>query len=174
VRPTPRTIDGLEREAAESLEGAFECRHHGVVHVYDDVEHLLGADGGERHDGVTVLDRQAGEPDALLPDQLVVLASALVDLARAAGEREHVLTLAHERADVVARAADHPAYGEQVAPQRDRVVGVLAQPADGHPAASPELGHHEWEVHEAVDGVVADEQDAVVGDAVDAVELGVG
>jgi hypothetical protein len=37
-------------------------------------------------------------------------------------------------------------------------VGVLAETANGEPAALPDLGHHERQVEEAVDGVVADQQ----------------
>jgi hypothetical protein len=52
-------------------------------------------------------------------------------------------------------ATDHRRRREaQVPPDRDRVVGVLAQPADGDPAALPDLGQHERQVEEAVDGVV--------------------
>jgi hypothetical protein len=53
-------------------------------------------------------------------------------------------------------------------------VGVLAQAADGDPAALPDLGHHERQIEEAVDGVVPDQERAVIGQVPDAVELGLG
>jgi len=42
-------------------------------------------------------------------------------------------------ADVVAGAADHPARAENVPPDRDRVVGVVARAAGDDPAALPDL-----------------------------------
>jgi hypothetical protein len=40
-------------------------------------------------------------------------------------------------------------------------MGVLAQAADGEPAVLPDLGHHEGQVQEPIDGVVADQQRAL-------------
>jgi hypothetical protein len=95
----------------------------------------------------------------------------LVDLPPAAREHEHRLPLAHQGPDVVTRAADHPARGQEVAPQRYRVVRVLAESPNGKAAALPDLGHHERQVEEAVDRVVADDQRAVGGHVLEAVEL---
>jgi hypothetical protein len=36
-------------------------------------------------------------------------------------------------------------------------MGVLATATDGEPAVLPDLGHHERQVEEAMDGVIADE-----------------
>src|SRR5271157_5060299 len=46
--------------------------------------------------GMTVLDRQLGEADALPPLQLVLLAAVLVDLARAAGVDQDRLPVVHQ------------------------------------------------------------------------------
>ena len=77
----------------------------------------------------------------------------------------------HQRPDVVTGAANHPAHGQEIAPDRNRVVGVLAKATDGEPAALPDLGHHERQVQEPIDSVVADQQRAVSGQVLDAVEL---
>ena len=142
----------------------------GVVLVDDDVEHLLRADGGEGDDRVAVLDRQASEADALFPHQLVLLAASLVDLTRAAGEHEHRCPFIHERPDVLAGAAHHAAGREQLAPDRDRVMGVLAERAHRERAPPPYLREHEGKVEERVEGVVSREQRPVGGDVLHAVE----
>jgi hypothetical protein len=46
------------------------------VLVDDHVEHLVGADGRERDDRITMLDREPREADALPPLELVLLAVA--------------------------------------------------------------------------------------------------
>ena len=89
----------------------------------DHVEHVVGPDRREGDDRIVLLDRQPCEADALPPQQLVLLAATLVDLARAARKGQDRLTVAHEGAHVVASAADHPAHAELVAPHRDPVVG---------------------------------------------------
>jgi hypothetical protein len=45
------------------------------------------------------------------------------------------------------------------------------EPADREPATLPDLGHHERQVQEHVDRVVADQQRAIAGPVLDAVEL---
>jgi hypothetical protein len=50
-------------------------------------------------------------------------------------------------------------------------VGALAEPADREPATLPDLGHHERQVQEPVDRVVADQQRAIAGPVLDVVEL---
>ena len=108
------------------------------------------------------------------PRYLTARAAALVDLAPAAGENQDRLAVAHQGADVVPGAAHYSARAEGVAPDRDRVVGVLAQAADDDPAPLPDLGHQERRVEQGVGGVVPDQQRAVIGNVLDAVAFGVG
>jgi hypothetical protein len=49
-------------------------------------------------------------------------------------------------------------------------VSVLPETADGKPAALPDLGHHERQVQEAVDGVIADEERAIGGQVAGPIE----
>ena len=49
-------------------------------------------------------------------------------------------------------------------------MGVLAETADGKPAALPDLGHHERQVEEAVDGVITDHERAIAGQVADPVD----
>jgi hypothetical protein len=101
------------------------------------VEHLLGSDGRERDDRIAELDRQPREPQPLLPHQLVALASAFEDLSSSTREHQDILPVAHQSADVLARAAHHPAHGQQIAPHRDGMVRVLTERADRDPPARP-------------------------------------
>ena len=95
--------------------------------VDDHVEHLLSADRRDRDDRVRLFDREPREADALPPQELVLLTASLVDLRRASWKDEDRLPTADQSADVVTGAANHPARGEQVAPDRHGVVGVLAK-----------------------------------------------
>ena len=81
VAPTPR-IDRRRREAHQLLVKTGELTVDRRVLVDDHVEHLVGADGRERDDRIAVLDREPREADALPPQELVLLAAPLVDLAR--------------------------------------------------------------------------------------------
>ena len=77
-----------------------------------------------------MLDREPGEADALPPQELVLLAASLVDLTRAAGEDQDRLPVAYQGPDVVAGHAHHPAHGQEIAPDRNRLVGVLAKASE--------------------------------------------
>ena len=129
--------------------------------IDDHIEHVVAADGRERDDRIAALDREARETDALAPQKLVLLSATLVDLACASREDEDRLPFAHQGADVLAGAANHPADATELAPEWHGVVGVLAEPANGESAALPDLGHHERQVQEPVDRVVANQQRAV-------------
>src|SRR5437867_2613268 len=93
ARPANRfvSIGSRKRDADEALHQRGHLPVSGRSEVGDDVVHLLGSDGGERDDRVAELDRQAGEAEALLPQQLVLLAAALEHLACAARKHQDVL-----------------------------------------------------------------------------------
>jgi hypothetical protein len=101
----------------------------------------------------------------------VTLAALLEDLAPAAREHEHVLVLAHQRAHVLARSADHARHRQEVPPDGHRVMRVVAEAADDDAPAVVELGRHERQVEEREDGVVPGEQGTTVGYALDPVQL---
>ena len=83
------------------------------------------------NDRIALFDGKPREADALPPEELILLAAPLVDLARAAREDQDRLPVAHQGADVVSRAADHPARRQEIAPHGYRVMRVLPEPADG-------------------------------------------
>ena len=54
-------------------------------------------------------------------------------------------------------------------------MAVVAETADADAVLLPQLDHHERQVKEGVERVVADEEDAAIsGDVLDAVRLGLG
>ena len=72
-----------------------------------------------------MLDRQAGEADPLLPQQLVGLALALHHLAAATGEDQDRLVGVHQGAAGGTRSGDRAESLEQVAPPGNPEVGVV-------------------------------------------------
>ncbi len=69
------------REPYELLVERRELPVDRCVLVDDHIEHLVGADGGEGDNRITLLDREPREADPLSPEELVLLTTALVDLA---------------------------------------------------------------------------------------------
>ena len=105
--------------------------------VGQDAEHLFHADHCQRDDRVAELDRQPGESHPLLPLEAIALVALLEHLVRTAGEDEDRLVLPHQRSHVLARAVHHSPQLQEVPPDRDRVVGMIAQAPHRDLAPSP-------------------------------------
>ncbi len=155
-----RELVGTRREP---LQDRPERRASQLVAVDEDVVTLLGPDRGERHDRIAVRDRQCGKAGAPLPDQVVLLALVLEDLAGAARKDEDRLAGAHQRLAVLARAVDGTEAGEQIAPQRHLEMRVIAERAHDHAAEVVQPEQHERHVEHAHQRVIADEQKRPIG-----------
>ena len=85
-----------------------------------------------------------------------------------------MLAIAHQRARILAGPTNHSGALEQVPPNRDGVVAMVAETPQANAAPSPQLGPHERDVDHSEKRVIADEERAALGNVLDAVELGLG
>ena len=120
--------DRGRREAHELLVRRREPPVDRCVQVDHHVEHLLGARRRRTARPGSRARSRAARSRCAPSTELVLLAAALVDLAGAACEDEDRLPLAHERADVVPRPANHPAHAQRLAPDRHRVGACSPRP----------------------------------------------